>query len=121
MAKQYRATNQDDRIDMVDGVPVASIAWDIWGLDDNGDIIPGRHKTVVTPAVETRTAIETSAAAVVTLLVQCAGPGWDNEGFDEAIAQEAAKQTALALAATVSAEVQAFVDGIGGFPKEFNI
>ena len=115
MAKQYRATNQDDRIDMVDGVPVASIAWDIWGLDDNGDIIPGRHKTVVTPAVETRTAIETSAAAVV------AGPGWDNEGFDEAIAQEAAKQTALALAAEVSAEVQAFVDGIGGFPKEFNI
>ena len=121
MAKQYRATNQDDRIVMVDGVPVASIAWDIWGLDDDGSIVPNRHKTVITPAVETRAAMLIGSGAVVALLKQHAGPGWDNEGFDEAIAQEAAKQTALALAAEVSAEVQAFVDGIGGVPKEFNI
>ena len=119
MTKQYRATQQSTYLAQPGNV--ASIAWDIWALDDSGDIIPGRHKTVVTPATETRVAIGTGGAALVALLKAHAGTGWDNEGLDEALAQEAQKQAALTLAAEVSAEVATFVDGIGGFPKEFNI
>jgi len=118
MTKKFKALTQEPYID---GNQDPFINWDVWALDDDGAIIPGRHKTISTPALETRTALSSGGAAVVALLKACAPPGWDNVGLEEALAQEADKQEALSLAATVSDEVEAFVDNIGGFPKEFNV
>ena len=108
MAK-YRA---DSATATTDGTGM--IAWDIWALDDDGLVIGARHKTVLTPYEETQDALLAGGAAVVALLVQYAGSGWDSGTLTDMAA-------ANINAGIVAGEVVAFVEGIGGFPKAFSI
>ena len=90
------------------------IAWDIWALDDNDLVIGARHKTVLTPYAETQDAILAGAAAVIALLVQYAGAGWDSDTLTDMAA-------ANINASIVADEVVAFVEGLGGFPRSFSV
>ena len=90
------------------------IAWDIWALDDNDLVIGAKHKTVLTPYAETQAAILAGGAALVELLVEYAPAGWDGDALDILAAENI-------NAGIVAAEVVAFVEDIGGFPKTFNV
>jgi len=55
-----------------------NIAWDVWALDDDGLVIPGRHKTILTPYDEAQDAITGAGVLdkVKALLLAHAGPAW---------------------------------------------
>ncbi len=93
-----------------------NIAWDVWALDDDGLVIPGRHKTVLTPYDEAQDAITNGDILnkVKTLLLQYAGSGWDNESLDGMTAENL-------NAVTVDAEIDVVVASAGGYPFEFDL
>ena len=90
------------------------VVWDIWALDDDGLVIGARHKTVQTPYAETQDAILAGGAAVINLLKAYAPVGWDSDTLD-------AMAAANINAGIVTSEAVAFVEGLGGFPREFSL
>ena len=90
------------------------VAWDVWAIDDDGNVIPGKHKTVLTPWDETQTALSTGASALKVLLVKYAAGGWDNDALNDEVAMNL-------NSANVVTQLEEFVDGVGGFPVEFNL
>ncbi len=93
-----------------------NIAWDVWALDDDGLVIPGRHKTVLTPYAEAQEAITNDDILnkVKTLLLAYAGPTWDNVTLDGMTAENL-------NAVTVDAEIDAVVDAASGYPFVFDL
>ena len=93
-----------------------NIAWDVWALDDDRLVIPGRHKTVLTPYAETQTAITGTGilAKIKTLLLKYAGPGWDNVTLNGMTAENL-------NAVTVDAAIDAVVASAGGYPFVFDL
>ena len=93
-----------------------NIAWDVWALDDDGLVIPGRHKTILTPYDEAQDAISNGNVLdkVKALLLQYAGPEWDNVTLDGMTAENL-------NAVTVDAEIDAMVDASGGYPFVFDL
>ena len=96
MAK-YRCDQIDPRID-----GTGDVRFDVWALDDDGVIIPGKHKDVLVPNAELMAALQligaARTAAVKNLLVTYAGPDWDNAGLDAiALANLMAEQAAAAM------------------------
>jgi len=93
-----------------------NIAWSVWARDDDGLVIPGRHKTVLTPYDETQDAISGAGVLdkVKTLLLKYAGPGWDNVTLDGMTAENL-------NAVTVDADIDALVEASGGYPFEFDL
>ena len=93
-----------------------NIAWDVWALDDDGLVIPGRHKTVLTPYDETQTAITGGdvLGKVKTLLLKYAGAAWDNVTLDGMTAENL-------NAVTVDAEIDVLIASAGGYPFEFDL
>ena len=62
------------------------VRFDIWALDTNGGVIPGKHKDILVPVAGLAAALALSGAervdAVKDLLQAYAGPGWDNDELD---------------------------------------
>lgn len=94
----------------------SQIAWDIWALDDEGLVIPGRHMTVLTDAAETLVALNSAqpASALRQLLVANAPAGWDNDALSERVAANLNSATATEVVSTFVQE------NLGGFPVTFN-
>ena len=88
-----------------------NIAWDVWALDDDGLVIPGRHKTILTPYAEAQKAVTGTGVLnkVKALLLQYAGPEWDNVTLDGMTAENL-------NAVTVDAEIDAVWAAAGGYP-----
>ena len=103
MAKKYR-------LDQVDLTTNGSglVRFDCWALDEAGEIIGGRHKDIMVPEQIVGAAMALSGAARVTAmkeaLVEYAGPGWDNDGLDEQIA-DLADQAAANVESSDAADV----------------
>ena len=91
-----------------------NVAWVIQALDNNDYVIPGRQVTIYTPFAETETALQQGPAALIALLKLYAPDEWDPTSLD-------AEATANLNAANVAQDVRDFVEGMGGFPKAFNI
>lgn len=93
-----------------------NIAWSVWALDNDGLVIPDRHKTVRTPYDETQDAITGSDVLdkVKALLLKYAGPGWDNETLDGMTAENL-------NSVTVGAEIDVLAASEGGYPFEFEL
>ena len=110
MAK-YRLDSTEARTD-----GSGEIAFDIWALDDGDLVIPGKHVTVLVPYDEVVTALASGnpAAALKAALVAHAPAGWDSSTLDDAVA-------ANENAATVDVALDAFVDGVGGYPVSFSL
>jgi len=105
MAK-YRCDQIDARID-----GSGNVRFDVWALDADGVIIPGRHKDVLVPSGELMAALQliggAKIAAVKALLVNYAGPGWDNDDLDAvAFANLQAEQAARAMIDWVAPPVE---------------
>ena len=116
MAKKYR-------LDQVDQTTNGSglVRFDVWALDDAGEIIGGRHKDVMIPeqVVDDAMALAGASriAAMKEALVEYAGPGWDNDGLAEQIAE-------LADQAAANAESIDAADAVNGWldlPVEFEL
>ena len=108
---KYRIDATEPRTD-----GTGEIAWDIWAVDDNDLVIPGKHMTILTPYVETQAALVPPNVAnkLKALLVEHAGAGWDNDTLSAIVA-------ANVNAATVDGELDEFVDGVGGYPLTFSL
>ena len=93
-----------------------NIAWDVWALDDDDLVIPGRHKTILTPYAEAQDAITGGGVLdkVKTLLLKYAGPAWDNVTLDGMTAENL-------NAVTVDAAIDAVVDATGGYPFKLDL
>lgn len=92
------------------------IAWDIWAVDDNDLVIPGKHTTVLTPYDETQVALTPPGVAnkVKALLVKYfPATGWDNDSLNQEVANNE-------NATTVDQDVDDFVDSVGGYPVTFD-
>lgn len=104
------------RIDGTEPRPDGSgdIAWDIWAVDDNDLVIPGKHMTILTPYLETQVALTPPDVGdkLKALLVAHAGAGWDDDTLSAIVA-------ANLNAATVDGELDNFIDGVGGYPLTF--
>lgn len=97
---------------MTDGTGL--VRFDIWALDADGVIIPSRHKDVMVPQDELAAAMQLTGSARVTavkeLLLEYAGPGWDNDGLD--------------AEATVNAQASDAADAVNDWlalPVEFSL
>ena len=106
---KYRCDSVESRMD-----GSGEIAWDVWALDNDGQPIPARHATVLTPAVGTQEALASGPAALKALLIEHAPAGWDEVALDERV-------TANLSSASAAEAVQAFVGEIGGFPVDFSL
>lgn len=104
-----------DRVEKtLDGT--GKVAWDIWAVDDEGLVIPGKHMTILTDAGETLAALNDAypAQALRALLLQCAPSGWDNDALSERVA-------ANLNSVTVTGLLDTFVqENLDGYPVEFN-
>ena len=91
------------------------ITWDIWAVDDNG-LALGPHKDVLTPYAETQAALNAPnpAVALKALLVEHAGTGWSTDSLTE-------YEIANINAFNVDAELDDFIDGVGGYPLTFSL
>jgi len=92
------------------------IAWDVWAVDDDDLVIPGRHMTIQTDAAETLAALNSGQPAVALrqLLIANAPSGWDNDALSQRVA-------ANLNSATVTGLLDAFVEeNLNGFPVVFN-
>ena len=93
------------------------ITWEVWALDDDGLVIPGKHADILTPYDETQEALNAPnpGAALRKLLIKyLPAQGWSNSDLDK---DDAANKNA----ATVNEAVGAYVTGnLGGFPVVFN-
>ena len=108
---KYRIDSTEPRTD-----GSGEIAWDIWAVDDNDLVIPGKHMTILTPYVETQAALDapSPATALKALLVEHAGAGWDDDALSAIVA-------ANVNAETVDGELDDFIDGVGGYPLTFSL
>ena len=75
---KYRIDSTEPRTD-----GSGDIAWDLWAVDDDDLVIPGKHMTILTPCEETQDALESAnpAAALKALLIENAGDGWDDDAL----------------------------------------
>ena len=103
----------------VDRVTITSdgtgnIAWDVWAVDDDDLVIPGRHMTVLTEAGATLDALNAAnpAQALRAVLKANAPSGWDNDALSRRVA-------ANLNSAMVTGLLNEFVQGIGGLPITF--
>ena len=108
---QYRIDRTEPRTD-----GSGEIAWDIWAVDDNDLVIPGKHMTILTPYDETQVALTPPNVGnkLKALLVAHVDAGWDNDTLSAIVA-------ANINAATVDAELDDFIDGVGGYPLTFSL
>ena len=90
------------------------IAWDVWAVDDDDLVIPGRHMTIMTDAGETLAALndDNPAQALRAVLIANAPSGWDNDALSRRVA-------ANLNSAMVTGLLNEFVQGIGGLPITF--
>ena len=107
---KYRCDKVESRSD-----GTGDIAWDIWAIDDDGNVVSGEHKTVLTPWDETQVALASGANALKELLRLHAGSGWDDVSLTR---EAAANLNSINVAESVNNLVG---DSFGGFPVEFSL
>ena len=92
------------------------IAFDIWAIDDDDLVIPGKHVTILVPYDEVQDALNAGnpAAAMKAVLLAHAPGGWANDALSQVVA-------ANLNAATVDADVDAFIGQVGGYPVTFSL
>ena len=108
---KYRLTQVEARQDGSGG-----IAWDIWAIDDEGGVIPGKHMTILTPHPETHTALSgggVPAKLKALLKKYLPDKGWDNSALVQTVAENDGAES-------VRQELSDFVDGMGGYPIDFS-
>ncbi len=97
-----------------------AIALDIWGLDDDNNVIPGRHTTIlldaqaVQDALDLSTNPERNAALKALVEAQLDQAQWSNAALDQVVIDNA-------LAASVDANLDAHVAGLGDYPISFTL
>ena len=112
---QYRITQTEPRTD-----GSGDVAFDVWALDDDGLVVPGKHVTILCPYSEVQDVLDaTPAAAKLEALKQMLirnrpTTGWDNDALTEVIANNL-------NAATVDDEFDALIDTAGGYPYSFSL
>lgn len=89
-----------------------NIAWEVWALDDNDFVIPGKHAWILTPYDETQEALDgpNIPEKIKTLLKKYfPATGWTNDELDEIVANNE-------NAATVDQNIDTYVEDHGGYP-----
>ena len=114
MAK-YRIDSTEPRTD-----GTGMIAYDVWALDDDDLVIPGKHVTILCPYDEVQDVLNaTPAAAKLEALKQMLirnrpADGWDDDALQEAVANNT-------NAATVDENFDDLIDTAGGYPYSFEL
>jgi hypothetical protein len=99
------------------------IAWDIWASDDEGEVLPSKHMTILTPSEDVATALagpNVGAKLIVVLKANLPEEGWDTEALDEAVLEYIAFKAANVRAAEVDSNLDTFIGTAGGYPIEFD-
>ena len=99
------------------------LAWDIWATDDEGEVLPSKHMTILTPGEDVATALDgpnVGAKLIAVLKANLPDEGWDAEALDEAVLEFLAFKAANARAAEVDASLDAFIETAGGYPIKFD-
>ena len=98
-----------------------SVAFDIWGLDDNDNPIPGRHTTVLLDADDIQAALDlptnqqTNQQMKELIAAQLNDAEWSNEALDQIVLDNE-------NAATVDGNLDIYIDSeIGGYPVTFTL
>ena len=112
MAK-YRCTSTEPRND-----GSGDIAWQIQAITDDGDVIPGRHATFLTPAVEVQAILDGPAsqrgAKLIALLKEnYPGSGWEGDELDDLV--DVNTETA-----ETDDALDAFSESAGDYPIDFS-
>ena len=110
------------RIDQTEAATDGSgnVAFDVWALDDNDNVIPGKHVTVLCPHEEVDEVIaqptnaQKLAALKAMLLKNRPADGWDNDELSRYVA-------ANINAADADADFDELIDGVGGYPLSFSL
>jgi len=114
MAK-YRIDSTEPRTD-----GTGMVAYDVWALDNDDLVIPGKHITILCPYDEVQDVLDaTPAAAKLEALKQMLirnrpATGWDNDALSEVIANNL-------NAAAVDVDFDDLIDTAGGYPYSFSI
>jgi len=97
-----------------------NVQFEIWGLDDSDNPIPGKHTWIDIDADELQVALDLPTAgqrnAAIKALISAKldDAEWGSAALDEVV-------LANENAATVDANLDIVVDGIGGYPVTFNL
>jgi len=89
-----------------------NVAWEVWALDDDDFVIPGRHTWIETPYDEAQEALDgPNVAEKIKTLLKKYFPdvGWSSNELDEIVANNENAQT-------VDQNIDDFVEGVGGYP-----
>ena len=114
MAK-YRIDSTEPRTD-----GTGLVAFDVWALDDNDLVIPGKHVTILCPYDEVQAVLNASPAAAklaelkAMLLRNRPADGWDDDALSEAVANNT-------NAATVDDSFDDLIATVGGYPYSFDL
>ena len=114
MAK-YRIDSTEPRTD-----GTGMIAFDVWALDDDDLVIPGKHATILCPYVEVQAVINATPAAakleaLKQMLIRNRPDGtWDSDALTLAIANNL-------NAADVDSDFDDLLGTVGGYPYTFSL
>ncbi len=115
MAK-YRCTSTEPRND-----GSGDIAWQIQAITDPGEVIPGKHATILTPAAEVQTILDGTASTrgkklIALLKANMPDTGWEGDELDDLV--DINTETAA-----TDDELDTFIQGVNppsGYPIDFS-
>ena len=95
------------------------VAYDVWALDDDGLVVPGKHSTILCPYAEVQAVLDAGSgpaqlAELKAMLIRNKAPGWDKDDLLLAIANNL-------NAAAVDEDFDVLVDSVGGYPYSFEL
>ena len=117
MAK-YRLNETEPRPD-----GSGEIAWQIQAVNDEGEALPSKHMTILTPAEDVAVALagpQVGAKLIEVLKANLPEEGWDSDALDEAVEELILFKAANALAAAVDSDLDTFIGTAGGYPIDFD-
>lgn len=112
---QYRITATEPTKD-----GTGLVAYDVWALDDDDNVIPGKHVTIMCPYDEVQDVISATppaaqlAALKAMLICNKPATGWDDDALSVVVANNL-------NAKTVDAEFDELIDTAGGYPYTFSL
>jgi len=115
---RYRLTQTEPRVD-----GTGDIMFDVWGLNDDGEILPSKHINILVPASEVQSALAGSSPGpdLRAALIANAPVGWSGEELEEAAEQYAEDTAANENARAIDGMLDDYVvSDLGGYPVEFN-
>ena len=120
---KYRLTQTEPRMD-----GSGELAWDIWAVNDDGEVLPGKHMTILTPAEDVQTALDgpnVGTNLIDVLKANLPDEGWDKVALEEATEEYIKFLAANARAAEVDANLDAFIATANpsvpsGYPIDFD-